>query len=76
MPRIAPIHWKKLECVFLSAGFQLSRQNGSHRIYVKEGFRPVVIPVHNTPIDPFVIQNNLRSAGMSRDDYFRYLEEC
>jgi predicted RNA binding protein YcfA (HicA-like mRNA interferase family) len=35
MPRITPIHWRDLERVFLAAGFQFARQEGSHRSYIK-----------------------------------------
>ncbi len=77
MPHIAPIPWKRLECVFLKAGFEFFRQTGSHRFYVKKGLdRPVVIPAHSRPVMVSVIQNNLRTAKMDRSDYFRYLEEC
>jgi predicted RNA binding protein YcfA (HicA-like mRNA interferase family) len=45
MPRLTPIHWKTLECIFLKAGFKLERQTDNHRVYVKEGInRPVIIP--------------------------------
>jgi len=45
MPRINPVHWKTLECIFLKAGFVFDRQKGDHRSYVKPGcLRPVVIP--------------------------------
>ena len=77
MPRIIPIRWKRLECVFLRDGFKFVRQIGSHRHYAKKGInRPVVIPVHNKPIKVFVIQNNLRTAKMIRDDYFEHLKNC
>lgn len=77
MRRITPVYWKKLECVFLQAGFQFARQVGSHKHYVKNGIiRPVVIPVHNKPVEPFIIKNNMRTAQMSREDYFKYLDQC
>ena len=77
MPRIAPVHWKKLECVFLRYGFEFARQVGSHRHYVKKGInRPLVIPAHPKPVKVFVIQNNLRTAKMDRDEYFTYLADC
>ena len=48
MARLTPIHWRRLEKVFLAAGFVFVRQEGSHRSYFKEGtHRPVVIPTHN-----------------------------
>lgn len=34
MPKITPIHWKKLEKVFLNAGFRFARQEESHRFYL------------------------------------------
>lgn len=73
MPKMVPVHWRELERVFLAAGFSFARQEGSHRSYTKAGVaRPVVIPTYDeVPI--FIIRNNLRSAGISRDEYFRLL---
>ena len=74
MPRITPIHWKRLEKVLLAAGFQFARQEGSHRSYVKPGIaRPVVIPTYEE-VPVAIIANNLKTAGISRDEYFRLLE--
>lgn len=76
MPRITPINWKVLECIFLKAGFQFKRQVGSHRSYVKPGvIRPIVIPTYKE-VDVMIIKSNLRTAQISRDDYFKYLLEC
>ena len=76
MPRITPINWKVLECIFLKAGFTFKRQDGSHRSYVKPGvIRPIVIPTYKE-VDVMIIKSNLRTAQMSRDDYFKYLQEC
>lgn len=76
MPRITPIHWKKLECVFFKAGFSFKRQSSSHRAYTKPGItRPIIIPV-KTEIDIDIISKDLRTAGISRDEYFRLLNEC
>ncbi|MBF0121562.1 MAG: type II toxin-antitoxin system HicA family toxin [Desulfobacterales bacterium] len=76
MPRIAPIHWTIFECILFKAGFAFSRQNGSHRVYIKTGSRSIVIPVHSKMIDPFIIQTNIKTAGISRDDYFKFLALC
>lgn len=75
MPRITPAHWRDLEKVFLAAGFRFVRQEGSHRSYVKPGIaRPVVIPTYDqVPVS--IIRNNLKTAGISRDDYFRLRAE-
>lgn len=76
MPRLTPIHWKRLECIFKKAGFLYSRTHGDHRVYIREGtIRPLIIPVYNE-IDVEIIKSNMRTAGMSREEYFRYLAEC
>jgi predicted RNA binding protein YcfA (HicA-like mRNA interferase family) len=75
MPKFTPVDWKTLERVFLAAGFQFARQEGSHRSYTKPGVaRPVVIPTYRE-VPVFIIRNNLKTAGISRDDYFRLLEQ-
>ena len=64
-----------LEKVFLAAGYQFTRQEGSHRSYVKPGIsRPIVIPTY-AEVPVAIIRNNLRTAGISRDEYFRLLED-
>lgn len=75
MPKLVPVDWRTLEAVFLRAGFEFKRQEGSHRSYVKPGVaRPIVIPTY-AEVPVFIIRNNLRTAGLSRDDYFRLLRE-
>jgi predicted RNA binding protein YcfA (HicA-like mRNA interferase family) len=75
MPKFAPVDWKTLERVFKTAGFQFARQEGSHRSYLKAGVaRPVVIPTYRE-VPVFVIRNNLKTAGISREEYFRLLEQ-
>ena len=76
MPKFSPVDWKTLERVFLRTGFRFVRQEGSHRSYVKDGIaRPIVIPTYRE-IPVFIIRNNLKTAGLSREDYFRLLDEC
>jgi predicted RNA binding protein YcfA (HicA-like mRNA interferase family) len=74
MARLTPIHWKRLEKVFLGAGFVFARQEGSHRSYSRAGTpRPIVIPTYDE-IPVAVIKSNLKTADLSRDEYFRLLE--
>ncbi|MEI7589874.1 MAG: type II toxin-antitoxin system HicA family toxin [Deltaproteobacteria bacterium] len=76
MPRIIPVHWKVLECIFLMAGFVFARQKGDHRIYTKDNcLRPIVIPTYKE-VDQNIIQPNIRSAGMTHDTYLQYFEQC
>ncbi len=70
---MTPIHWNELERVFIAAGFRFARQAGSHRSYVKTAvLRTVVIPTYKeVPVS--IIRSNPKTAGLSRDDYFRLL---
>ena len=76
MPRITPVHWRVLEKVFLAAGFRFVRQQGSHRAYLKPGLaRPIIIPAYEQ-VPVAIIRNNLKTAGISRDEYFRLLQQA
>ena len=57
------------------AGFRCVRIEGDHFVYTKEGVpRPVVIPNWRA-VPVFVIKNNLRTAGITREKYFSLLEK-
>ncbi|MEA2693497.1 MAG: hypothetical protein QOJ16_2884 [Acidobacteriota bacterium] len=74
MPRLTPLPWRTLEKVFLAAGFVFARQEGSHRTYVKPGVpRPVVIPAYSE-VPLLIIRNNLRTAGISREEFLALLQ--
>jgi predicted RNA binding protein YcfA (HicA-like mRNA interferase family) len=73
---MTPLNWRTLEKVFLAAGFTFARQEGSHRSYTKPGvLRPIVIPTYDE-VSVSIIRNNLRTAGIDRDEYFRLLERA
>lgn len=73
MPRITPIHYRKLVKVFEVSGFVFDRQEGDHLIYEKEGtLRPVVIPMYKE-VPVYIIIGNLRTAKMSRNEYLELL---
>ena len=75
MQRLIPVHWKILEKIFLAAGFRFARQEGSHRSYVKPGVsRPLVIPTYDE-VPVAIIRNNLKTAGISREEYLKLLEK-
>jgi len=61
--------------VFERAGFTCVRIEGDHYVYTKDGVaRPIVIPDWQE-IPVFIIKNNLRSANISREEYFTLLAE-
>jgi predicted RNA binding protein YcfA (HicA-like mRNA interferase family) len=75
MPRISPIPSRRLQRLFEKAGFKCVRTEGDHFVYTKKGvIRPIVIS--DWPEVPvFIIKNSLRSAGISREEYFDLLEK-
>jgi len=73
MSRFSPISYKTLRRVFEADGFRCVREEGDHMIFTKpDCLRPVVIPKY-AAIPVFIIKNNLRTAGMSRERYFELL---
>ena len=75
MSRITAIPAWKLRKVMEKAGFKCVRTEGDHSVYVKPGVaRPVVIPDWDE-VPVFIIKNNLRTAGVSRDEYFSLLSQ-
>ncbi len=75
MPRIVPIHFRKLVRVLEIEGFSLSRERGDHMVFTKPGIeRPAVVPRYDQlPI--FIIKNVLRTAKISRERYLELLEK-
>jgi len=75
MPKIVPLPSSKLRKVFEKAGFKCVRIEGDHYVYTKPGIaRPVVIPEW-PEVPVFIIKNNLRTANISRDEYFELLSK-
>lgn len=74
MPRITPVHYKKLAKVFEKIGFVHTRTKGDHLIYNKPGIlRPIVIPLYKA-IPEFIILKNLKTAGITRKEYLKLLK--
>ncbi len=75
MPKLSPISYKKLVKVFEKDGFRLAREEGDHMVFTKPGVtRPVIIPKY-AAVPVFIIKNNLRTAGMSRERFLEFLAE-
>lgn len=73
--KITPIHYKILCEVFEKAGWKHVRTKGDHLIYKRDAFmRPIVIPAYKS-VPVFIIKNNLRTAQISREEYFELLKQ-
>ncbi len=75
MPRITPLPGRRLRRLFELAGFTCVRTEGDHMVLTRPGLaRPLVIPDCDA-VPVFIIRNNLRTAGLSREEYFRLLQQ-
>ncbi|MDL2124730.1 MAG: type II toxin-antitoxin system HicA family toxin [Deltaproteobacteria bacterium] len=73
--KIKPTHYQVQVKIFEMAGCVYARTKGDHVIYHYPGaIRPVVIPKYKE-VPTFVIKNNMRIIGMSREKYFELLQK-
>ena len=74
MRKIYPTDWKTQVKLFELYGCLYKRKKGSHHVLTFPGAkRAVVIPEYDE-IDVEIIKNNMRTVGMTREQYFPLLE--
>lgn len=75
MPKLSPTDWQTQIKIFECYGCHYKRKKGSHHVLIYPGAkRSVVIPEYSE-IDVDMIKNNMRTVGMSREEYFKLLEK-
>ena len=75
MTRLSPTGWQIQLKIFENYGCYYKRKRGSHHILTFPGAkRAVVIPEYDE-IDVDIIKNNMRTVGMSREEYFALLQK-
>ena len=72
--RLRNLNTRKLVRALQQDGFLLKRQKGSHVQMVKPGFRTIVIQESNS-VPVFHILANIKTAGITREEYLKALEE-
>ena len=73
MSKIVPTNWKTQLKIFQLYGCEYKRKRGSHHILIyPNAKRAVIIPEYHE-IDIDIIKNNMRTVGMSREEYFKLL---
>lgn len=71
--RITPINYKKLIKIFEKFGFQVTRYHGDHVIMSRPGIiRPIVFQAVKD-VRVFQIENNLKVAKISKNEYLEAL---
>jgi predicted RNA binding protein YcfA (HicA-like mRNA interferase family) len=75
MSEIDQISWREFEKFLLSYGCVFKRQKGDHRIYNKTGIlRPLVVPQKRV-LPVFIILNNLRVLGISKEEFLKIIKD-
>jgi predicted RNA binding protein YcfA (HicA-like mRNA interferase family) len=75
MSRIIPTDYKTLLKIFQLFGCIYKRKKGSHHILTYPGAkRAIVIPEYDE-IDIEIIKNNMRTVGMTREQYLDLLKK-
>ncbi len=75
MPKLTPTGWKTQLKIFQAYGCKYKRKKGSHHILTcPNAKRAVVIPEYDE-IDIDIIRINMRTVGMSREDYFNIIKQ-
>lgn len=74
MPRLTPIHFKKFESFLESIGCFYVKTEGDHNIWQKKGAkRPIVVrKLKDIPV--FEIKNNLRTLGISTEEFLKIIQ--
>lgn len=73
--KISPTEYQVQVTIFEMAGCVYVRTRGDHLIYHHpEAVRPVIIPKYRE-VPAFVIKNNMRIIGMSREKYLELLQK-
>ena len=76
MPRLTPLPWQRLVCVFEQIGYKQAGQKGSHLKLEKPGVaRPLIVPKYDE-VGLDIITNLIRTAGITRHAFLALLERC
>jgi predicted RNA binding protein YcfA (HicA-like mRNA interferase family) len=76
MPRLTPLSWQEVICVFQQLGYKQSGQKGSHIKMEKPGVaRPLIVPRYSE-IRLDILLGLIRTAGITRDAFLALLDNC
>ena len=75
MRSLSNISVAEFRAVLSILGLSLVRTKGGHEAWMKAGMlRPVIFQTHVEPVPEFVVRNNLRNMGVSRQEFLAILE--
>jgi len=75
MPALIPIKRAKFEKFLLFIGCKYKRSKGDHFIYDREDLKRPIVITADREVPVFIIRNNLRTLGLSVEEFLTILEE-
>ncbi len=74
MPKLPRLTALQISTVLEKAGFSLSRQSGSHKIYKNAAGKRATVPFHGSKIlHPKLLKNIMRDADLTPEDLDKLL---
>lgn len=75
MVNITPIRRAKFEVFLKMTGCLLKRTKGDHLIYTRPGLKRPIVITADREVPVFIIRSNLRTLGISSDEYLAIIKQ-
>lgn len=76
MRNLSNITIAEFRSILQRLGLSRVRTRGGHEAWMKSGMlRPIIIQSHIEPLPEFIVRNNLRNLGISKEEFLKMLEE-
>ncbi len=75
MRNLSNVTIAEFRAIMVLLGMTKVRTKGGHEAWMKAGMtRPAIVQTHVDPVPEYVLRNNLRVIGISRDEFLTLLE--
>ena len=75
MRNLSNVTIAEFRAIMVLLGMTKVRTKGGHEAWMKAGMtRPAIVQTHVDPVPEYVLRNNLRFIGISRDEFLTLLE--
>ena len=76
MRNLSNVSISEFRAIMLLLGLTRVRTKGGHEAWMKAGMtRPAIVQTHVDPVPEYVLRNNLRIIGISREEFLTLLEK-
>lgn len=76
MRNLSNVTINEFRAIMVLLGLTKVRTKGGHEAWMKDGMtRPAIVQTHVDPVPEYVLRNNLRNIGISREEFLALLEE-